>query len=55
VVEYITHVRTMENKIKSIKKKMIELHMINKIIPTLLAKFDHIVVTTEESKNLEKL
>lgn len=48
VTEYITRVQTMMNTIT-------ELQVIEKVLCTLPAKFDHIVVAIEESKNLEEM
>nr|KYP68042.1 Retrovirus-related Pol polyprotein from transposon TNT 1-94 [Cajanus cajan] len=55
VVEYITRVQTIVNTMRGLREKLVELQVIEKVLRTLPAKFDHIVVAIEESKNLEEL
>ena len=43
------------NAIKSCGDKVLEQHVIHKVLRSLPPKFDHLVITIEETKNLETL
>ncbi|XP_019427117.1 PREDICTED: uncharacterized protein LOC109335439 [Lupinus angustifolius] len=53
VYEYFTRIRSLINLMRSCGEQISEQGIVEKILRTLLAKFDHVVVAIEESKDLE--
>ncbi|GAU38465.1 hypothetical protein TSUD_151880 [Trifolium subterraneum] len=55
VAEYFTRVETLTNQMKNCGSTLIEEEMVEKILRTLTHKFDHIVVTIEQTKDLSEI
>ncbi|XP_019465355.1 PREDICTED: uncharacterized protein LOC109363549 [Lupinus angustifolius] len=55
IEDYFTRIRTLINVMKGCGEKIPEQSIVEKILKTLSAKFDHVVVAIEESKDLENL
>ena len=53
--DYFTKVLTLTNQTKMNGHKIIDQIIIKKILRTLPLKFDYIIVTIEESKDLSKM
>ncbi|XP_019425150.1 PREDICTED: uncharacterized protein LOC109334032 [Lupinus angustifolius] len=53
VSEYFTRIRGLINQMRSCGEQMSDQGIVEKILRTLSAKFDHVVVAIEESKDLE--
>ena len=49
---YFTQVMTVSNKLKRNDEELKEVRIIEKILRSVDSKFDHIIVTIEETKNL---
>lgn len=52
ITEFFSKLVVLTNQIKSCKEKISKLHKVEKVLITFLAKFDHIVVAIDESKDL---
>ncbi|XP_019431231.1 PREDICTED: uncharacterized protein LOC109338443 [Lupinus angustifolius] len=55
IANYFTRIRTLINVMKGCGEKILEQSIVEKILRTLSAKFHHVVVAIEESKDLENL
>ncbi|XP_019425123.1 PREDICTED: uncharacterized protein LOC109334003 [Lupinus angustifolius] len=55
IADYFTRIRTLTNVMRSHGERIPEQSIIEKILRTLFAKLDHVVVAIEESKDLEIL
>ncbi|XP_019460049.1 PREDICTED: uncharacterized protein LOC109359807 [Lupinus angustifolius] len=55
IADYFTRIRTLINVMESCGEKIPEQSIVEKILRTLSAKFDHVVVAIEESKDLDNL
>ncbi|XP_019451905.1 PREDICTED: uncharacterized protein LOC109354003 [Lupinus angustifolius] len=55
ISEYFTRIRALTNLMRSCGEQLIEQGIVEKILRTLAAKFDHVVVDIEESKDMELL
>ncbi|XP_019438983.1 PREDICTED: uncharacterized protein LOC109344687 [Lupinus angustifolius] len=53
IVEYFTRIRSLINLMKGCCEQISEQNIVEKILRTLTARFDHVVVAIEESKDLE--
>jgi len=53
--EYFDKIQELMNAMKSCGDKISEQHVLNKVLWSLLPKFDHMVILIEETKDLEKL
>ncbi|XP_019434413.1 PREDICTED: uncharacterized protein LOC109341068 [Lupinus angustifolius] len=53
IADYFTRIRTLINVMKGCGEKLSEQSVVEKILRTLSAKFDHVVVAIEESKDLD--
>ncbi|XP_019425145.1 PREDICTED: uncharacterized protein LOC109334028 [Lupinus angustifolius] len=55
ISEYFTRIRALTDLMRSCGEQLIEQGIVEKILRTLAAKFDHVVVAIEESKDMELL
>ncbi|GAU20399.1 hypothetical protein TSUD_12170 [Trifolium subterraneum] len=55
VAEYFTRVETLTNQMKNCGITLSEEEMVEKVLRTLTHKFDHIVVTIEQTKDLSEI
>ncbi|CAL0328322.1 unnamed protein product [Lupinus luteus] len=55
IAEYMTKILILINQMRSCGKTIKEKSIVEKVLRTPTCKYDHIVVATEESKNLEEL
>ncbi|GAU39117.1 hypothetical protein TSUD_22950 [Trifolium subterraneum] len=55
VAEYFTRVETLTNQMKNCGSTLSEEEMVEKVLRTLTHKFDHIVVTIEQTKDLSEI
>ncbi|GAU44957.1 hypothetical protein TSUD_100290 [Trifolium subterraneum] len=55
VAEYFTTVETLTNQMKNCGSTLSEEEMVEKVLGTLTHKFDHIVVTIEQTKDLSEI
>lgn len=55
VAYFLLNIGVLTNQMKSCGEKITELQKVEKVLTTLTAKFDHIVVATKESKNLYEM
>ncbi|GAU30142.1 hypothetical protein TSUD_360350 [Trifolium subterraneum] len=55
VAEYFTRVETLTNQMKNCGSTLSEKEMVEKVLRTLTHKFDHIVVTIEQTKDLSEI
>ncbi|GAU17035.1 hypothetical protein TSUD_105340 [Trifolium subterraneum] len=55
VAEYFTRVETPTNQMKNCGSTLSEKEMVEKVLRTLSHKFDHIVVTIEQTKDLSEI
>ncbi|GAU43866.1 hypothetical protein TSUD_179610 [Trifolium subterraneum] len=55
VAEYFTRVETLTNKMKNCGSTLSEEEMVEKVLRTLTHKFDHIVVTIEQTKDSSEI
>ena len=55
ISDYFTRVVTVFNKLKRNGKELKEVRIIEKILRSVDSKFDHIVVTIEETRDLEDM
>ncbi|GAU27372.1 hypothetical protein TSUD_55260 [Trifolium subterraneum] len=55
VAEYFTRVETLTNQMKNCGSTLSEEEMVEKVVRTLTHKFDHIVVTIEQTKDLSEI
>ncbi|GAU24928.1 hypothetical protein TSUD_311630 [Trifolium subterraneum] len=55
VSEYFTRVETLTNQMKNCGSTLSEEEMVEKVLRTLTHKFDHIVVTIEQTKDLSEI
>ncbi|GAU43786.1 hypothetical protein TSUD_378110 [Trifolium subterraneum] len=55
VAEYFTRVETLTNQMKNCGSTLSEEKMVEKVLRTLTHKFDHIVVTIEQTKDLSEI
>ncbi|GAU25767.1 hypothetical protein TSUD_222240 [Trifolium subterraneum] len=55
VAEYFTRVKTLTNQMKNCRSTLSEEEMVEKVLRTLTRKFDHIVVTIEQTKDLSEI
>ena len=55
VVEYYNKIQELVNAMRSCGDKVTEQLVVNKVLRSLPPKFDHIVITIEETKNLNEL
>ncbi|GAU24779.1 hypothetical protein TSUD_356080 [Trifolium subterraneum] len=55
VAEYFTRVETLTNQMKNCGSTLSEEEMVEKVLRTLTHKFDHIVVTIEQTRDLSEI
>jgi len=55
VAQYLDKIQELVNAMKSCGDKVSEQHVIHKVLRSLPPKFDHLVITIEETKNLATL
>ncbi|GAU33536.1 hypothetical protein TSUD_143290 [Trifolium subterraneum] len=55
IAEYFTRVETLTNQMKNCGSTLSEEEMVEKVLRTLTHKFDHIVVTIEQTKDLSEI
>ncbi|GAU10169.1 hypothetical protein TSUD_421370, partial [Trifolium subterraneum] len=55
VAEYFTRVETLTNQMKNCRSTLSEEEMVEKVLRTLTHKFDHIVVTIEQTRDLSEI
>ncbi|GAU17510.1 hypothetical protein TSUD_340540 [Trifolium subterraneum] len=55
ISEYFTRVETLTNQMKNCGSTLSEEEMVEKVLRTLTHKFDHIVVTIEQTKDLSEI
>ncbi|GAU36107.1 hypothetical protein TSUD_277180 [Trifolium subterraneum] len=55
IAEYFTRVKTLTNQMKNCGSTLSEEEMVEKVLRTLTHKFDHIVVTIEQTKDLSEI
>ena len=55
IFDYFTQVVTVSNELKRNGEELNEVRIIEKIFRSIDSKFDHIVVTIEETKDLEDM
>ncbi|GAU44503.1 hypothetical protein TSUD_122730 [Trifolium subterraneum] len=55
IADYFTRVETLTNQMKNCGSTLNEKEMVEKVLRTLTHKFDHIVVTIEQTKNLSEI
>jgi len=55
VAEYFDKIQELVNAMKSCGDKVTEQLVVNKALRSLRPKFDHMVITIEETKNLDEL
>lgn len=53
--DFTTRITRLMNQVKACGEKVTEQYVVAKILCSLTSRFDNIVVTTEESKDLMKL
>ncbi|XP_019431491.1 PREDICTED: uncharacterized protein LOC109338660 [Lupinus angustifolius] len=54
ISDYFTKIRSLTNQMKSCGDEMKEQLLVEKVLRTLVPKFDHVVVAIEESKDLDQ-
>jgi len=55
VASYFNKVQSVVNAMKSCNETLSQEHVVNKILRSLHPKFDHLVITIEETKDIDKL
>ena len=55
ISDYLTRVLVVVHQMKRLGEKLEDVHVVEKILRSLNSKFNHVMVATEESKDLETI